>query len=775
MARKTLKQPKTTEATREKANRRALMRTAIIMVICGVVLFVPLIVHLFRMMVLEHDKYQSSAISNQTRSVAISADRGSIYDCNMRTLARSVAVDTIFIDPNAIAKAEEDVNLIANGLSAILGVEKSFILEQAADTDMYYKVIARKQPTEVTDQVRAFIEENDLSGIHIEPDTRREYPLHSMAAQIIGFVNGDNVGQEGLEARYNERLQGTAGRTITTKGNNSTEMIYSYEKYYPATDGNSLVLTIDAEGQELVEKNRQAAIDKYDVLHGAFSIMMDVNTGEIIAMATLGSYDPNNYLEVTDVSVLEELAALQKQMDDAREGSEDYLLLQQQYNELLYGARLSQWRNRCVSDGYEPGSTFKTITLAAAIEEGVVSPDDSFYCGGAEDIPGRTSTLHCWKKTGHGCLTAAQALQNSCNIAFAHIGMSLYEKLYDYADAFGLLEYTGIDMSGEAVGYFYQRENLHYNTYVTTASFGQSFKITPIQLVRAIAAVVNGGYVLQPYVVSEILDENGNVLQKNGRTVIRQAISEETSAVMCQILESVVTDGTSGNGKLAGYRIGGKTGTSEKLDVLDEFGNQTDDKIASFVGVVPINDPKYVLLVVLDSPNGAGGTYISGGVMAAPVARDIFADTLPLLGVLPDYTDVEDMSLVNVEMPDVRGMSEKEAAELLASQSLTYRVVGEGGEVTGQIPAAMSMLPGRSQVILYMGEEVPSEKVSVPDLSGLTMWEANMIAEEYGIYLQVRGSSVTWARITDQDFLPGTEVELGTTVTVELTDSTALD
>ena len=761
-------------ASANAANRPVLLRTAIIMLLCGVLTFVPLLAHLFQMMVLDHDKYQSSAIRNQTRSVSISADRGSIYDRNLRTMARSVAVDTIFIDPNAIKKADEDVNFIADGLSRILGVSKSFVLEQAADTDMYYKIIARKQPTEVTDQVRSFISENELVGIHIEPDSKREYPMHTTAAQIIGFVNGDNSGQEGLEARYDSRLKGTAGKTVTTRGNNATEMIYSYEKLYPASDGNSLVLTIDAEAQELLQKNLEQAIEKYDVLHGAFGIIMDVNTGEIVAMATLGSYDPNNYLEIVDPSVCEQLADLEAKMAQTKEGTEDYLLLKNEHDRIEYDARLAQWRNRCVSDGYEPGSTFKTITLAAAIEEGTVTLDDGFYCGGSEDIPGRASTLHCWKHGGHGSQTTAQSLQNSCNIAFAHIGMSLDERLYDYADAFGLMEYTGVDMSGEALGYFYQREDLKYNANVTTVAFGQSFKVTPIQLVRAIAAVVNGGYVLKPYVVSEILDENGNVLQKNSRTVIRQAISEETSVIMRGLLESVVTDGTAGNAKLTGYRIGGKTGTSEKLDVLNEFGQQTDDKIVSFVGVAPINDPKYVVLVALDTPNPATGMYVSGGVMAAPVVRDVFADVLPLLGVQPDYTGV-DMSMVNVEMPDVRNLTEAEAAEVLAAQSLTYRTVGDGSEVTAQIPAVMSLLPGNSEVILYMGAEPPTEKVVVPDLTGLTFWEANQALGSLGLYVQMRGSSVGWARITGQDFPPLTEVDLGTTVTVELTDSTAID
>ncbi len=749
-------------------------RTLIVMAICGILLFIPVVFQFFGLMVLDHDKYESEAINNQTRATSISARRGIIYDRNMDILATSTTVETIFIDPNGIAKAEEDVDFIATNLSQILDVKKGFILEQAADTDYYYKIIARRQPQDVADQVRQFVADNELVGIYLQPEPERYYPRGVLAAQVLGFLNSDNVGVEGLEFYYNDILSGTAGKTITTKGNYSTEMLYSYEKIYEATNGSNLVLTLDTTVEEYMQKNLEAAVEKYKVQNGAFSIMMDVNTGEILGMVTLGSYDPNNYLEIIDENVLQTLGLIRSEMNDYKEDSPEYKALAEKYNETEAAARLQMWRNRCVADGYEPGSTFKTITLAAALEEGTVDLNSRFYCGGQEAIVGRDEILHCWRHEGHGAEDTAQALQNSCNIAFAHIGIGLGAKIYDYADAFGLMEYTGIDMSGEAIGYFYQRQQLAYNAFSSTASFGQSFKVTPIQLVRAIAAVVNGGYVLKPYVVSEVLDDNGNVLQKNGKTVIRQAISEETSETMRLLMESVVTDGTAGNAALAGYRIGGKTGTSEKLDVKDEFGNQTEDKIVSFVGVAPIDDPKYIVLVALDTPSPYLGYYISGGVMAAPVVRDIFADTLQYLGVQPDYTNV-DMSTVNVEMPNLKGMDEAQASEVLAALSLTYKIVGVGDKVTGQIPAALSLLPGNSEVILYMGEDVPTDMIVVPNLSGLTPWECNLVIQNSGLYLQTRGSSQIWATVTGQDIPAGTEVPRGTMITVELTDSTALD
>ena len=760
---------------RKKANAGVMVRTVIVMLLFGVILFVPLFCQLFTLMISKHDVNESKAIGNQTRTTLVPADRGSIYDRNMKTIASSSTVETIFLDPLEIQHAGEDVNMIAAELGRILNMDPERIREKAEKVNRRYEVIAAKQEWDVAEQVRAFINENKLTGIHLEPDSKRHYATPATAAQVVGFTNAENKGADGLEAYYDKLLQGTPGAIITTKGNYETDIPDSYEKLYEAQDGSSLVLTIDAQVQRVLEKNLEAAIEKYSVLNGAFAIMMDVNTGEIIGMAIEGSYDPNNYLEITDLHDLEVLDEISQQMDEVEEGSEEYQALLDKYNATVAADRLKMWRNRCVSDGYEPGSTFKTITLAAALEEGAVDLNTTYYCAGEKNYPGREATLHCWKPQGHGSQVTAQALQNSCNIAFADIGLKLGgEALYNYVEAFGLLEKTGIDMQGEALGVFHAKDEFVKNAQLTTIAFGQSVKPTPIQMVRAIAAVVNGGYLLKPYVVSEVLDEHGNVVQKNGRTVIRQVISKETSELMCNLIESVVTEGTGGNAKLTGYRIGGKTGSSEKLDVYDENGNQTDDLIVSFVGIVPMDQPKYICLVALDTPKKGTGFHISGGVMAAPVVRDIFADTLLYLGVQPDYTDV-DMRTVNVQMPDVRDLTEAEAAQVLAAESLTYLTVGSGETVTGTIPAMDEKLPGNSQVILYMGEPVPTDKVVVPDLSDLTLAQANAVLANSGLYLQTKGSSLYYAVVTDQDYAAGTEVSRGTTITVELTDTTALD
>ena len=690
-------------------------------------------------------------------------------------------------------KQPENSNLldqIARGLGEILDVEPSFVYEQAADKQYRYKVIKRKISEELADEVRAFISENSITGVYLETDLKRYYPNSSLAAQALGFVSSDNNGSEGLEAYYNEELSGTAGKVVTSKGNYGSEMLYTYEKYYDASDGSSLITTIDSTVQAYVEKNLQNAIDKYDIKNGAFCIVMDVNTGEIKAMATLGSYDPNNYLEIYDDTtalLLENERAAALALPEA---SAAYEAAIETYKQDVAAARMAQWRNRCVSDGYEPGSTFKLITLASALDSGAVTLNDSFYCGGQEKFTGREQILNCWKSAGHGAQTTAQALGNSCNIAFGHIGLRMGgDTFYDYLKSFGVMEKTGVDLPGEASGLFYERKYLNdpanYGTsYLITSSFGQSFRITPMQLVRAVAAIVNGGYVLEPYIVSEVVDADGNTVEKNEKTVLRQVISQQTSETMRTLMEQVVTEGTASAARTPGYRVGGKTGTSEKLDEYDENGQQVKDKIVSFVGVAPIDDPKYVVLVALDTPAYSEnsekytvhGMYISGGLMAAPTVRDIFLDILPYLGVEPDYGS-EDIRGVNFTVPDVIGMDETEAGELLAEKTITYRTVGSGAVVTDQLPVAGSQVPGNSQIILYMGAEKQATRVEVPDFIGCSVADVNYLASNAGLYVQAKGTDRTdvYVLAAYQDIDPGTEVDRGTTITVEFSSTDASD
>ena len=545
------------------------------------------------------------------------------------------------------------------------------------------------------------------------------------------------------------------------------------------------VLTMDTTVQAYLEKNLQAAIDRYEIQNGAFGIVMDVNSGAIVAMATLGSFDPNDHRAIYDEVLNERLEQQYQQLLRLQKGTEEFEKAKTEYNQAVAAARLKQWRNRCVSDGYEPGSTFKVISLAEALDCGAATVNDTYYCSGAEKIADREQVVHCWKAAGHGAETTAQALGNSCNIAFGHIGVQLGgTRFYEYAQDFGITERTGIDLPGEAWGYFFDFETLTKGyASVISGAFGQTFRVTPIQQARAIAAVVNGGYVLEPYIVSQVLDADGNVVKENGRTVLRQAISESTSVTMRDMMEKVVTEGTAKGAHTPGYRVGGKTGTSEKTDTFDENGKMVEDKIVSFVGVAPINDPQYVVLVALDTPKyqedntkyTPNGYYISGGLMAAPTVRDIFLDILPYLGVEPDYASGE-IRGVNVKMPELTGMTQEEAAAALKNKSLTYRTLGTGAIVTDQIPAAGAELPGDSEVILYFDYEKSTEQVEVPDFVGYAVADVNWLANNAGVYVQAKGTDRTsYATVTYQSVEPGTKVDRGTTITVEFTDHSSLE
>ena len=684
-------------------------RITMVAAVLGVVLFIPVALRLYQLMVTDYGYYSQLALRNQTRSTEVTPDRGIIYDRNMNILAGNQSVENVYLDPHELKQSKADIQQIAQVLGRILGKDPEWIREQAADTKMRYKKLAERVSEQTAAEIRAFINENNISGIHLEPNTQRYYPYGSLAAQVVGFTNASNTGSEGIEAAYNSFLEGSAGRVITTKGNNEMDMPFSYEKYVESQQGCSVVLTLDATVQACLEKQMEDAIARYDVQNGAFGIVMDVDTGEILAMATLGSYDPNSYLEIYDSSA--SLALEQQRLSYLMEpeGSEAYTAGKKAYNEALHQARLKQWRNRCISDGYEPGSTFKVLTMAAALDCGAITMETSFYCKGAEQIPGRSQLLHCWRSAGHGSEQTPQALQNSCNIAFAHIALKLGgERFYEYVQRFGVLEKTGVDLSGESKGVFFDKalvtDTDKWGTAsLTSGSFGQTFKLTPLQLVRAISSVVNGGYLMEPYIVSEIIDSSGTTVLKQEPTVVRRTISEETSKIMCTLIESVVTEGTAKNAAVAGYSIGGKTGTSEKIDVFDENGQRVLDKIVSFVGVAPMDDPRYIVLVALDTPSRETGIYISGGVMAAPTVGAVMADILPYLGV-KQKDEGTDSAAQRVILEDVTGLSPETARQKLKEAGLTAVTEGFGHTVVTQIPLPGQNVAAGSQVLLYLGE-----------------------------------------------------------------------
>ena len=757
-------------------------RIILTMAVLGLLAFVPVCLRLYVLMVGQYDYYRTKALRNQTRSTTVAADRGEIYDRNMNILATDAGVENIYLDPHELKQARENIEEISRFLGEILEKDPVWIQQQASDTRHRYKQVGARVEEETAGRIRAYINENDISGIHLEPGSKRVYPLGTLAAQVIGFTNSSGQGSEGVEAAYNSFLEGGTGTVITTKGSNEMDMPFSYENYLTSRKGNSVILTLDATVQACLEKQMEAAVARYDVQNGAFGLVMNCKTGEILAMATLGSYDPNNYLEIYDPEAAAEAESLKQAIQLHPEGSEARAAAEKAYADGLNAARLKQWRNRVLSDGYEPGSTFKVLTMAAALDCGAIDLNTSFHCTGSQQIPGRAQLLHCWRHQGHGAQQTPQALQNSCNIAFAHIALKLGgERFYEYVEKFGVLEKTGIDLAGESKGVFFDKalvtDTDKWGTAsLTSGSFGQTFKITPLQLVRAISSVVNGGYLMEPYIVSEILDADGNTVLKQEPTFVRQTISKETSDTMRELIRSVVTEGTAKNAAVAGFSIGGKTGTSEKIDVFDANGQRVLDKIVSFVGIAPMEDPEYIVLVALDTPSRETGIYISGGVMAAPTVGAVMADILPYLGVEQRFGE-DDPAGGTVIMEELTGLTEVQACTIIKNQGLTALTIGSGENVTAQIPAAGQEIPGNGQVILYLGE-VPEERpVAVPDFTGMNRRQASIAAGELGLHILAVGNPEIAPNVvvTAQSEAKDTLVPAGTTITLTFTDTKARD
>ena len=768
------KHPRKKEYARVRADTGQHHRILATGLVLGILAFVPVAVRLFSLMVTDYDYYAGLALRNQTRTTAVTADRGLIYDRNMNILACNRSVENVYLDPHELKQSGADLEEIGKTLGGLLELDPEWICQQGKDITKRYKQIAARVSEETASQIRTYINDNNIKGIHLEPNSQRYYPYGTLAAQVIGFTNASNTGSEGIEAAYNSFLEGSAGKVITTKGNNEMDMPFSYEKFVSSQEGCSVVLTLDATVQACLEKQMENAIARYDVQNGAFGMVMNAKTGEILAMATLGNYDPNEYARIQDQGTALELEQMRLEYLMNPVGSQAYRDGEAAYRQALNAARLKQWRNRCISDGYEPGSTFKVLTMAAALDCGAIDLNTQFYCKGAEQIPGRSQRLHCWRSTGHGSEQTPQALQNSCNLAFAHIALKLGgERFYSYIQDFGVLEKTGVDLAGESKGVFFDKalvtDTDKWGTAsLTSGSFGQTFKITPLQLVRAISAVVNGGTLMEPYIVSEVLDEQGNTVLRQEPTAVRRVISEETSRTMCTLIESVVTEGTAKNANVAGFSIGGKTGTSEKIDVFDENGQRVQDKIVSFVGIAPMEDPEYIVLVALDTPSRQTGIYISGGVMAAPTVGAVMADILPYLGVRHNYTP-EDAAGRIVILPELTGLTQKEAEKLLKEQGLSCSIKGTGETVTAQIPGAGQEIPGNSQVILYLGETPEPESVTVPDFLGMTRQQAADAAGSLGLHILVRGNSeiAPDVKVTAQSVPPKEQIKTGSVITLD--------
>ena len=763
----------------DSGHHRRIRLTAAVL---GLLAFVPMALRLYDLMVVNYDYYAREALRNQTRTTYVTAMRGAIYDRNMNTLAASVGVENVYLDPHELKQTKADLSAIAAFLGELLDVDPESIEKKGKDLSKRYQMVAARVDRETGAKIRSYIQENDISGIHMEPNSQRCYPMGTLASQVIGFTNASNTGSEGVEAAYDRYLTGGNDKVVTTKGNNEMDMPFSFEKFVSATPGCSVVLTLDATVQACLEKRMEEAIARYDVQNGAFGLVMNVKTGEILAMATLGGYDPNDYQTILDPKAAAQVEELRLAYLCEPEGSEGYTAKKKAYQEAMTAARLKQWRNRVLSDGYEPGSTFKVLTMAAALDSGSIDLDTNFYCKGAEQIPGRSQLLHCWRSAGHGSEKTPQALQNSCNIAFAHIALKMGgETFYEYVRRFGILEKTGIDLAGESKGVFFDKalvtDTDKWGTAsLTSGSFGQTFKLTPLQLARAISSVVNGGYLMEPYIVSEVLDAKGNTVLKQEPTIVRRTISKETSDTMRGLLRSVVTEGTAKNASVAGFSIGGKTGTSEKIDVFDENGSRVTDKIVSFVGVAPMEDPSYLVLVALDTPSRSTGIYISGGVMAAPTVGSVMSDILPYLEVERNYTE-EDAAGREMVLQDWTGETRKNAENALKALGLTARVIGDGETVTGQIPAAGETVSGDSQVLLYCGETPEAEDVTVPHFLGMDRMKAAQAAQDAGVNLLILGNTDISPEVTaaEQSVPPGTKVPRGTTIRVQFLNTKAAD
>ena len=737
-----------------RANRIIQTRSFVLMILMGVVMFVLLFFRLFDLQITRHEELQSKAVNQQTRRTVVTASRGNIYDTAGNILAISSSAETIILSPleidNALNDTENPVtwtkDSLAAGLAEILGKDAASIRKRMDNVKSQYELIQLRADEEVAAKVRAYVEENKISGVHLVADTKRYYPYGSLAAQVIGFVGDDNTGLYGLEAYYEEELEGQSGLVISAKDQAENDMLYTYEQYFAAKNGSDLTLTLDTTIQYYLEKGLEAMTDKFSAANGASGIVMNAKTGGIMAMASYPNYDLNDFLTVSDQTLQERI-----------ERGENTLAEMQ----------LLQWRNKALNDTYEPGSTFKILTLSAALEEGVVDKTTTVNCGGSVNISGYT--IHCSNKNGHGLQTLVQSVGNSCNPAFINYGLRIgNEKFYEYMRSFGLMSTTGIDLGGEAVGVF-AADSSFTQLDLACYAFGQNFTVTPLTLISAQAACVNGGYLHTPYLVERITDSDGNVTYRHDSTPVRQVISEQTSATVRECLEYVVASGTGKNGQVAGYRIGGKTGTADK--------GQTGDVVVSFLCFAPADDPQVIMLITMDTPSRATGTYVSGGNMVAPTASTVMAEILPYLGIEPSYS-AEELLGMDTTVPNVIGSTVEQAKEKLKERALSYKIVGDGDTITDQTPAGGAIIPGKSTVILYASAAKPTDKCVVPHLLGKTPSEANTAATAAGLLIRfsgTTGSESSAIRVLSQSIDEGTEVDAGTVITVQLGDTSVTD
>lgn len=758
---------------RKRSNKKKMtMRGRIVLLILAFAVFGFVIVgiRLFYLQVVTTNFYQSKAAENQTKDMIITPTRGTIYDRNMTELAVSATTQEISVDPSGIrdkGKAsvkqktdekgkqipatdeEKQAALlayqekIAEILAENLELDYTEVLEKI-QRDVSYVRIARRVDADIADTIMQQIDEAGLSGVYTTEDSKRYYKYGNFASQILGFTNDDGEGLYGVELQYNDILKGVAGRVVKATNALGSDMPYDYEKYVEAKNGNGIVLTIDEGVQHYLEKHLEQVLQSTDAKKGVCGIVMNIKTGEILGISTKPDFDLND-----PRTIPEEYTSLLAELDNL--SGDEY---KKKYSEIL----LRLWRNKPINDTYEPGSTFKVFTVSTALEEGVVTPESSgFSCGGFKVVKDRK--INCWKSGGHGSQTLKETLANSCNVAMmdisAMMGADMFRK---YFNAYGMLEKTGIDLPGEATGIFFDEMG---EVDLATASFGQNFQVTPLQELCMVAAVCNDGELVVPHIVKEIVDTEGNVQQTMETQVKRQVLSEETSDVMCEFLENVVANGTGQNAYVAGYRIGGKTATSQKQPKSDN-----SLRIASFIGVAPMDDPEYAVIVMIDEPQTSEK---GGGAIAAPVVGRIFEDILPYLGVEAAFSE-EEADRQEITVPSLTNKSLEDAKAALDELGLEYRVKGDGDTVTDQLPVGGISIQPDNTVVLYCGEEKSTDKVTVPDVSGMSVEVARAELANNGLYMKQNGiaswrTSGASAAVT-QSPAANSEVARGSVVTV---------
>lgn len=679
---------------------------------------------------------------NQLSDTQIAAERGTIYDSNMNVLAKSASAWLVYINPSQI-KDDTQKELVVNGLSQILGVDADSVRTKAEKTKTGYQKIAGEVETDVKEALEAYIDEhsdNKLSTIiGIDPDTKRYYPYSSFASTIIGFTNSDDQGVGGIEMQYDDDLTGVSGRIITAKNAQQGSMSSDYETTYDAKPGESLVLTIDEVIQYYLEQGlEQALVDtgaKY-----AYGIVMDTDTGAILGMTSKPDFDLNNPRKISNAALSETIAAI---TDDTQRAQE------------TTNALYAQWRNRTISDTYEPGSVFKTVVVSAALEEGVVDLNTTYTCTGGIQVA--DNYQRCWKPGGHGHETLTQGLMNSCNPFFITIGQALgEERFYKYFEAFGFIEKTGIDLPAEAkpvAGKTYHALESMGISELSSSSFGQTFQVSPIQMITAVNTIANGGKLMQPYVVDSKLDSDGNVVYKTTPTVKRQVISEKTASTVADMMEQVVSIGTGKNAYVAGYHVAGKTGTSEKIGIEGAY-------IASFAGFAPADNPEISILIAIDEPTGEHG----GGAVAAPIAGMLLEKIMTYLNVEPQYED-DELSNISSVAPSLVGKSVGDAK--VSAAKFTVKVVGSGTKVISQTPAAGQQMRTGGVIVVYTEENAAKQTAIVPNLCNMSMSQANSAAVNAGFNIRLSGTTNSGEVLSyKQSVNAGEEAEIGSVITV---------